>query len=344
MAFPYVFHSNFESGDNSEWDSESDTDGILDFPHYSELARFRDSNSTPFSGAYCARIVPAGGTADATLTEGDINITDTTTNYFSFPVWFGSDFDATANDTFALLELQGAASAVTVSIGARYVASTDVINIGCGAAASAAAPTAFASWGLARNTWYTVEATVVIQTGGTGSVNVFITKEGDAAQTTADCSVSTVTNIAVTDGVFGLQDHLATTTGTILLGGLIQDDARIYPDKRFSHNPEVRKSGHVFVGPGSIDSAALLTTGGSNVMQLYDTDTADTNQYAPKVELDQDRNTSFGGPMYFEKGCYVSLSGTNPRGSVNFWGIEADAGFVAPKYHSSAGMRRWGLG
>ena len=35
MAFPWIFHSNFESGNNSEWDSETDTGAQLDFPHYS---------------------------------------------------------------------------------------------------------------------------------------------------------------------------------------------------------------------------------------------------------------------------------------------------------------------
>ena len=45
MAFPWIFHANFEQGTNAEWDSE--TDGAsptqLDFPHYTELARFPGS-------------------------------------------------------------------------------------------------------------------------------------------------------------------------------------------------------------------------------------------------------------------------------------------------------------
>ena len=106
MAFSWIFHANFEAGTNAEWDSESDTDGIIDFPHYSELARFPWSTCTPYSGAYCARIVPAGGTNDATLTEADINIANTVASHFHFNLWWGPDFDATVDDTFVLLELQ----------------------------------------------------------------------------------------------------------------------------------------------------------------------------------------------------------------------------------------------
>ena len=30
MAFPWIFHDNFELGTNAGWDSESDTDGIIE--------------------------------------------------------------------------------------------------------------------------------------------------------------------------------------------------------------------------------------------------------------------------------------------------------------------------
>ena len=33
---PFTFESNFEQGDNLEWDSQDDT--VLDFPHYGVLA------------------------------------------------------------------------------------------------------------------------------------------------------------------------------------------------------------------------------------------------------------------------------------------------------------------
>ncbi|MCP4900120.1 MAG: hypothetical protein GY906_24380 [bacterium] len=343
MAFAWIAHSNFEGGSNAEWDSEADTDGILDFPHYSELARWPWSTSTPYSGAYCARIKPAGGTNDATLTEADINIANTATSYFHFNVWFGPDFDATANDTFQLFELQGAASAITGSVGARYVASTDVINMGIGSAASAAVPTAFASLAMKRNAWYTIEAAFNIETNGSGTADLYITEGNQIPQATADASVATVTNIAVTDGVFGLQDHLATTTGTILLDNFIQDDARVYPTPRYQLDPVFTKSGHAFVGPGSLDTAALLTDEATNAMVVWDTDRANVDAtQTMKLDFDIDNQTSYGGPVYFEKGCYVVLSGTNPRGQVNMTRGSDKPGAVGPRYHTDAGVRRWG--
>lgn len=339
MAFPYIFHSNFEAGTNGEWDSESST-AILDFPHYTALARSPGSNSTPYSGAYCMRIKTAGGTTKATLTEGDINIADTVTNSFRFDVYFGEDFAFTADDTCTLLDLIG--SAVTGAIGFRVVAATDVINMGIGSSATGTVPDNFSAVQMQRNTWYTIEATFNIETDASGTASLFVTKDGDVAQTTADASLSSVTNVAVTSGEFGLQNQLATTTGTILLDNFIHDDLRIFPDKRWSREPEVTKSFHAFVGPGSIDGAALLTTGGSNVMKLWDTDVADINQDF-KIELDQDRQTAFTGPLHFQKGCYAELAGTNPRGQVIFQGNTRQHGHVAPTHHSPANMRRWGL-
>ena len=345
MAFAWIFHSNFESGSNAEWDSESDSDGVLDFPHYSELARFPDSTATPYSGAYCMRIVPAGGSADSTLAEADINIANATESWFHFNLWFGPDFDATANDTFALLELLGSGPAVTVSVGARYVAATDVINLGVGAANTGAVPTAFAAQNIARNQWYTVEVKVVIQTGGSGTVDLYVTRAGAEAQVVANTSVSSITNIVVTDGKFGLQDHETTTTGTILLDNFIQDDARIFPTARYEKHPVFTKSGHAFIGPGHIDSAGLLTDEASNVMRLWDTDEANTDATQSfEAEFDIGANfTSIDGPIKFEKGCYVELSGTDPRGQVFLTRSSDKPGVLGPLYHSDAGVRRFGL-
>lgn len=110
MAFPYVFHSNFEQGTNAEFDSETDTGSQLDFPHYSELARWPWPTATPYSGAYCARWKLTGGTADSVLVEGDLDVGDGVTRYFKWDMWFSPDFDATADDTVAFLELKATAT------------------------------------------------------------------------------------------------------------------------------------------------------------------------------------------------------------------------------------------
>jgi hypothetical protein len=319
VAYPYIFHSNFESGSNAEWDSEQDDNGILDFPHYSTLAAL-PYNATPFSGAYCARIVCAG-TSDATLIETDCVIADTATSYFHFNVFFSSEFGATDTDIFPLLELQGAANAVTVSIGAQAT-DAGVVTIGAGAKPAAAVPASFSTVTLDRDVWYTVEAKVNIETNGTGTTDLYITKEGDPAQITADVAITSSTHIAVARAVFGTQDTLATTTGTILLDNFIQDNARVYPIiNRWGRNRLIEKSSHVLVGNGLLETVTLLAGGAAdNILRVFDTDEANTNDVnSVACAL---RNGAAGetvtavNQVQVTRGAYVHLAGTQPRAHV----------------------------
>ncbi len=125
MAFSWVHEANFERGTLADWDtaSTSDTGSQLSVAHYSELARFPWAGATPYSGAYCLRAQLTGGTADAHVLEGDINMAANDTRYVRFNVWFSPDFDATANDTVSMFELE-ASGTVELSIGFRYVAAT----------------------------------------------------------------------------------------------------------------------------------------------------------------------------------------------------------------------------
>lgn len=344
MAFPYIFAENFERGTRGNFDSESDASSQLDFAHYTTLARY-PWRCTPYNGAYAMRLQLTGGTADAILVEADTNIADAGTSWFRFPVWFSPTFTGTANDTFAFLELTGAGSAVTVSIGARIVAATNVINIGAGGAASGAAPSTFMSGEIQRGVWYTAEAKVVIQTGGTGTIDLYITKDGDPQQVVAQVSITGITNIAVTDSNYGIQDHLATTTGVILLGELIQDDAQIGVQPRYANDRIMTQSGHAFVGPGWISGAALLSDEASSAMELFDTDRADvTTDSQPVVYFDLDNQTSIGGDVFFQKGCYVRLSGTTPLGQVMLARASQTPGVHGPLHYSDPGLKRLAFG
>lgn len=353
MAFPWIFAANFEVGalvdSTYGWDSETDTGSQLDICHYTELARYPWPTCAPFSGAYVARVVLTGGTSDAFVKEADIDIADAGTSYFKFELWFAPNFTATSNDTFAIFELQGAASAVTVSMGGRVVASTNVINLGIGGAASAAAPSTFAAQDIQRGVWYTVELKVVIQTGGTGTVDMYLTKDGEKPATAAHASVATITNIVVTDGVLGIQDQLATTTGVFLLDNFVQDDGRIYPKTRYRNEPVlagVTESGHVFVGPGWIAGAAILG-GTSPTMILYDTDRADVTaaqSYEVSLATTSTNQSSLGVPIYFQRGCYVVLGGTAPIGQVLLSRTDTRAGAFGTLNYSDFGVRRLALG
>jgi hypothetical protein len=340
MAFPWIYESNFEQGTNGEWNSETDTASQLDFPAYTELARFPWPNCIPYSGAYCMRAVLSGGTADAFVEEADIDIANTVNRFFRFHIWIDPDFTGTADDTINLFEARSA-SAEEVTFGLRIVASTDVINFGIGKVA----PTTFGGQDIERGVWYCIELDATLQTGGTGTIDIYATREGETAATAVFATqVGSLTQIAVTNGRLGVQDHLATTTGTILFDDFIMDDARVYPEPRFPRQKIFTKTGHMFVGPGYIEAAALLTDEATNLMRLWDTDVADVNATQSfTIEFDLDNQTAYSGPMFFQKGCYVELSGTDPRGQVILVNNNNKPGVYGPLYYSPSGLKRLGV-
>lgn len=320
MAHPWIFESNFEAGTNAEWDSETDTGSRLDFPHYSELAR-TPGIGMPYRGAYAMRI-QMGDTNDHTLIEGDIDIADTVTRYSSFMLYVGNDVDATADDIWNIYEVQGTANAVENAVGFQYTAATDVLEIGVGQVA----PTVF--YAINKGRWYHVELVSVIQTGGTGTGTLWL----DGVQV---AQVTTLTNTAVLRGVLGTQNTLSTTTGTLLFKDFKFDDAQVYPpNQRWPEIVRITKSAHVFVGPGAIDGVTLLSATGT--ADVYDTDTANTNDASAKrISLDTGGNfVSNSDKTHFERGCYVSLAGTNPVAEIRL----ARSG--GPKAHWSEGAIR----
>lgn len=310
MAFPWIFESNFEQGTNGEWDSESDTGSLLDFPHYSTLAMVPGA-PTPYRGAYCMRI-KCGDTNDHTLTEGDIDIADAGTAYFRWYLFASSDFTATADDTFNIFELQQAGGTVEQSVGMRVTAASNLLEIGIG---DGTAPTSFVTF--PRNQWVCVEVLSTISTGGAGVITLWL----DETQ------VATLTSLtqaaAVGQGVLGTQNTLATTTGTLYFDQFIMDDARIYGlPIRYPEEVYLTKTGHVFVGSGQIENVSLLSgAAADNVLQVFDTDVNNTNHIGRlKIEL---KNTAAselvdpaGTPVSVQRGAYVVMSGTNPRAIV----------------------------
>lgn len=327
MAYPWIFEEDFELGTKGDFDTETDTDGALDFPSYRTLAGY---GMEPYSGAYCLRLISGIGTNAATLTEADINIADTVTRWFRFNLMFSKDFACTATDVVHLLELTGAASAVTVAFGFRITITTNVINLAIGGANTGAVPDNFSSIPIERGLWYSVEIKANIQTGGTGTLDVIVTKDGKSQTTTSEVAVTTLTNIAVTDGLLGLQNHLTTTTGTILIDNFVMDDAQIFRNRRYPETRLLTKTGHAFVGPGKIDSLTLLSgAAADNTCKVYDSDEASS------VDLVAEMSNSIAaetvGPhesVSVQNGAYVVLSGTQPRALVKIGYAPYSAGSV----------------
>lgn len=323
MSFPFIFESNFEQGSNAEWDSETDTGSQLDFPHYSELARLPWHVAAPFRGAYCMRATLSGGTADAFVLEGDIDIAADANRFIRFMLWISPDFTGSANDTIHLLELQSSGPVIEAVFGLRIVAATNVINFGIGETA----PTSFGSLEIERGKWYSVELDITLDDGGSndGTIDLYVTPEDEHSATAVHATqVASLDQAAVIQGVLGVQNHLATTTGTILFDQVVFDDTRVYAIKdRYKQTQLLTKSAHVFVGTGEICHVELLPGAGTDcVLSIYDTNTADTTD-ADKLtmELKNTANNQYVPSdlkRCITRGCYVTLAGTNPRALITF--------------------------
>lgn len=313
MAFPWVSEANFEDGTRGHFDAETDTETRLDFAHYADLARYPHTHTAmPWRGAYCMRVALEndGSPADAYVQEmDDWDMTAGSAElYVRFMVWISPDTVMADANEFALLQFWSSTN--TVEAGA-YLNYTDAneYRIGIGeASASTFAPITPGKW---------------------TSVEVFFDPAGSSAST-LDCwvddaaltQVASFTSATITSGVVGvIGQDAGTTTGTILIDNVVADDARIFaPVDRFQDSVLMTKSGHVFVGAGEIAHVNLLSgAAADNACSIYDTDRAYTSDVGNIVS--EIKNTASAQavpefPLEVKRGCYVSLSGTNPRAII----------------------------
>jgi hypothetical protein len=313
MAFPWLVESNFEQGSNAEWTSESDTGSLLDFPHYSVLSN-QVTAPVPYRGAYCLRILP-GDTNDHTVTSTSITIADESTAFFRWYMWISTDFTATADDTLNIFELQQAGGTIEQSVSLRITAATNLLEIGVGDGVVA---TSFVSF--PRGRWVVVELQALQSTTAGGLMTLFLDEVSAVALTTLTGAA------AIGKGVLGTQDTLSTTGvgGGIYIDQFIMDDARIYGlPIRYPESLLMTKTGHAFVGTGQVLNASLLSGAAQdNVLQIFDTDQNNTlHSGRMKLELKNVVNSDIvdpaGVPIDVQRGCYVVLTGTNPRAMIS---------------------------
>jgi hypothetical protein len=326
MTFPYAAEKNFELGDTSEWDAETDTQSRLNIRSYRDLWRL-DRHVAPWRGAYAMEVDLSVGTAEASLTENDdFDLSADGENSFGFYLFVSPDIVMANNDQFKIWQ-QLATATDEGAVEIRFTTAAG-LQIGVTEATGSAA-----AWVSLLPGWHHVAVNNVIDAGvgNDGSLTLFL--DGfQAAQITA-LDQGAITSAKL--GVIG-QDA-GTTAGFLLFDRVIIDDdgsggiARVYPDtQRFSQNLLLTKSGHAFVGPGRIDNIALLSGAGTdNVVTVYDTDRADiTDEGNIVVRLTNTANNELVDPAampvwVMRRGCYVHMTGTNPRALVKLGPVSA---------------------
>jgi hypothetical protein len=316
VAFPYLSENGFETGTLGHFDTKVDTETRLDFPHYSELARIPGASS-PFRGAYCMRVKLEndGSPADAYVQETGSwdTAADGTAIYFRFAFYVSSNIVMANNDEFGIFQLWSSTNTVEGGAFINYTTANG-LRIGIGETAA----TSFKP--LTTGVWHQLELGFTLDNAGSNDGTIDAWLDGGAFT-----QVASLDQGAITSGVVGVVGQDAgTTTGFILFDEIVADDTRVYGIvDRFTSEINLTASGHVFVGDGCVENVSLKSGAGTdNVLTVYDTDTAYTNDpMNAKVELKNTANNELvdpaGTPIYtFRRGCYVALAGTNPRATV----------------------------
>ncbi len=354
------FQDNFESGDATVWSGgETDTGSYLDIVHYSTLAGI-PGMPMPYSGAYCARWIVAGGTstADAIFTEDDIDCNTAVITWVKFNIWIDPDFktNTTANDNIVLFE-GTATAAESFAFGIDYTNATDALKWSVGTHASTATPDTDSTEEVKLGVWHTVELELTVVTGSAaGAISAYITEDGQEPSSTATVTKTGVQNAAITEGLFGVQDPAATTNCIILMdgfqysGAIGTSGARIFPTKnRFTTSRQFVRSGsnkdnqsfHAFVGAGTVSNVTWVAGGTvDGSLNIYDTDTAQAHVGNRVAILRQSVAAETvdvpGVPFDVTRGCYVVLDSDSQENQEAIITIDR-----APNWFSDGNMRRY---
>lgn len=334
MSFPYISEVNFEDGlattGGGTFDSEVDTDSKLDIAHYSELARTPEI-AMPYRGAFCMRVDLSGGTADAYLQEDlDWDMALDETQHWRFMLWVDPNITMANNDEFAIFKLQSTGPVDEAVIVINFTTANG-LRIGVGETGG----TNFLD--LSTNRWHSVELSVTLDDGASDDGTLDLRLDGSAAT-----QVASLDQAAIAQGRIGTMDiDAGTTRGVVLFDEILSDDARLFPAEiRFPTTILMTTSGHAFVGHGDIDNISLLSGAATdNVITVFDTDIANTDDAGNILtELKNTANNELvdpaGMPVHVRRGCYVNMSGTNPRALLNICKVQA--------YGSDGAIRNFG--
>lgn len=272
----------------------------------------------PWQGSHALRVALSGTATGFIQEDGDFDMAlDAAAMSFWFPVCIGADLTLTDGDTVILFALQSAGPVNEVVFGVRNTGGVYELFAGETGATRTLA--------IVRNSkrWYQIELTVNIDAGGAndGTINFYV----DGAQIGAQ--ITGLDQAAIAQGRLGaVSGTAAGNAGTILVGGIIADDARVYPRTRFHGETEwITRDRCAFIGPCTIDSAQVTGTGTDAVLSILDTDIYEATGIGfsrePIVYIRNvtasDQAPGFNVPIRFHKGVYVQLTGTNPQAWVS---------------------------
>lgn len=313
MAFPFTAEENFESGGVGDFNSETDTDSRLDFPHFSELAAI-PGTPMPWRGAYCMRVkFGAGFEADAYVQENDDwDIASDGALYFRFMMYVDPLMTMSDGDEVAIFALQSTGGTNEAQVAIKYTTAAG-FQIGIGELSAASL------LDLPLGRWLPIEVYVNLDDGGSDDGTIDLWVEGGQAT-----QVASLDQASIVQGILGVSSQATSAmTGNLYFDDVLADDARLYwPQERYPVDQYITDDGHVFVGPGFIENATLIDGGsGDCTLDVYDTDTGKTvdanrTRLVLKTVNNDDIVDPAGMPTVVKRGAYAVIGGTNPRAMI----------------------------
>jgi hypothetical protein len=342
--FPYLYQSGFEAGAVDAGGAITDTESKSSYMHYIEMIpRY---GITPWRGAYSWVIDQATGTTTACLqTIAGFNVSDT--NYWSIGfAFYAKDTLMATGERSTIMEGNSGTTTNEFTLDLYYTTAAGLQLLLTETAATAVGSNPVCA--LTENEWHWIELYGV---NGSAAGTVYLNVDGNLIG-----GVTSLAQGAFTDLYFGLSviaaGHNAGVYAfdDILISGVDTSAVRIGYRNRYPMNPHVSAIStvtygeHIFVGPGTIAEASLLTANAGDILRLYDTDTGYTTG---TYNLVAEANYSSGmpiisGPLKFERGCYCAITAAGSNGARGIVNIAQDppCGYpIAACYGNKANLK-----
>ena len=309
MAYPFLIDETFDDGTRGNFDAETDGGSALDFPHYKELSRF---GLSPWRGTHALR-ASLSGANDAYIEEQTAIVGQSPISLW-FPLLVAADFTIDDGDRVNVLEVRSTDSVPEAFVAVRRTGANYELVVGDGVTVQRNYGTITRS----NSRWYQIELTVN-RTAGT--IDWYVDGGQVGSQITA-LSIDPLTTLRV-GAPAGTS---AGDSGTLLIGGLVADDLRIFPRLRFAAETVwVTRDITAYLGNGTIDSVNFTSTGTDGVLTILDVDVFESSiatfSREPIIYLrNTEANAQVPGqnlPVSFQRGVYVQLAGTNPQAWIS---------------------------
>jgi len=352
--FPYILEATFEGGATNFDTAITDTTSKSSYPHYPAMLGKYDID--PWRGAYAWLIDQSTGTTTTAVnqTHAAFNISADAYWALGFAFYAKSTTMATTNRTSLVVCSASATDEVCLQLYYTTAGGLQLLLTEANDTAVGSNPTCV----LTENEWHWIEMYGTVDDGGTNDGTAYLVLDGNAVGNIGSLDQGAFTDLYVglmnidaghTSGVYVFDDFIisATDTSAVRVGKRSRFPSNVHVSARSNALDATGHGQHLFVGPGTVSEAMILTANSGDIIRLYDTDVAETTG---TYNLVAEANYSSGsvviiGPVKFEKGCYcvvVPGSTNGARGIVNIALAPLDGFPIASCYGNKANLKYYG--